>query len=762
MEDLEDSIELFQRAVALASAQGLDRSSAMCNVGAALLARYQRTVSILDLEEATETMTSAVDLIPDERSDKSFWLDRLSRSLSFRFHRGGDFADLEQAIGLGTRAVELIPEHDVKKLVFLNNLCGLLQMRYEFSGRLEDLEEVIAHTTLVAESTSDDNFAKPSYLNNLSYSLQSRFERTGNLEDLEKAITFADHAIKLAPEDHPQRLVWLSSLGAALQCRFERLGDSEDLEHAISLKTSAVDSTPDSHPDKATWLGNLSGSLLLRFRLLGKPEDLDKAIESGERATELLPDRHREKPSWLNNLANCLHIRFQRTKNISDLDRTIKLRTLADELTPQNHPSRPARVLNLASTLYLRSQITGGAEDLQRAITLGAESVRLTSEDHPNKTIALRNLGHALFARFRSPHRQADDLAGAMNSLVAALCGPSGHPYERIKAGLEYTHALSHLSESEHSETPSMSLLEAHQHVLDLVPRVVWLGNSVRRRYEEIIELELLGTIASGAAADAIDAGEHALALEWLESGRTVVWSQVVLRLRTTLDDLEQHYPDIAAKLTTISRALELAMIPEKVTLSASGDIVVPDEAGVPLYDPLPGSLESQVKGSHGLALEYENVISQIRNLPGFEDFLRPKKLAQLVAVCTSGPVVTINVHKSRCDALVLHSGGEVAHVPLIDFSEGIAKKLQTRLWSALKARRLLSRFRDEHKDDEPDRGGYTTGRTRNEIDPLHGILSDLWMLVAKPIIDVVRKLVRFLNMDLLAAAHDVSHILAI
>ena len=66
-------------------------------------------------------------------------------------------------------------------------------------------------------------------------------------------------------------------------------------------------------------------------------------------------------------------------------------------------------------------------------------------------------------------------------------------------------------------------------------------------------------------------------------------------------------------------------------------------------------------------------MLARIRNLPGFSEFLKPTKSTSLCNAATSGPVVVVNAHKTRCDALILvpHSS-EVSpvHLPALRLSE--------------------------------------------------------------------------------------------
>ena len=99
------------------------------------------------------------------------------------------------------------------------------------------------------------------------------------------------------------------------------------------------------------------------------------------------------------------------------------------------------------------------------------------------------------------------------------------------------------------------TLLQAYEHALSLIPQCVWLGNNVRGRYTSE-GLRLVGAAVSDAATAAISAEQYHLALEWLETGRAVIWSQI-LQLRTPLDDLRQVDTQLADNLEHVAQALQ-------------------------------------------------------------------------------------------------------------------------------------------------------------------------------------------------------------
>ena len=181
-------------------------------------------------------------------------------------------------------------------------------------------------------------------------------------------------------------------------------------------------------------------------------------------------------------------------------------------------------------------------------------------------------------------------------------------------------------------------------------------------------ELTHIGNVTNEAAAIAISAEQYNTALEWLEQGRSIVYNQL-LQLRTPIDTLHAVQPTLANDLLCIAKALEH-------TSNHRMDIQVPL---TPLDRQL--SMEEIAQDHHHLAGEWEILVERARGLPGFADFLRPRKLAQLLRAANAGPVVVLNVHECRCDALALVSGlDDIMHIPLDSLSYKTVRALQWQL----------------------------------------------------------------------------------
>ena len=75
------------------------------------------------------------------------------------------------------------------------------------------------------------------------------------------------------------------------------------------------------------------------------------------------------------------------------------------------------------------------------------------------------------------------------------------------------------------------------------------------------------------------------------------------------------------------------------------------------------------------LAREWEDLIAQVRALDGFEDFLKPPRLRDLLPAAERGPVVIVNVSRWRCDALIVRRDGVTPHeLPGLTLDEAVAR----------------------------------------------------------------------------------------
>ena len=753
---LEKSILMREEAVRLTADGDPKKPTWLSSLGYSLLTRYERFGDVVDLEKSISMREEVLQLTPDGHPEKPVRLDNLAFALSDRYEHFGDIADLEKSISMTEEALQLLPDGHPEKSVWLGNLGSSLSARYKRFGDVADLEKSISLKEEALQLTPDNHPDMASRLGSLVSSFSARYKRFGDIIDLEKSISLREKALELTPDSHPDKALELGSLGSSLSARYKRFGDIVDLEKSISLREKALELTPDSHPDKALELGSLASSLSTRYKRFGDVVDLEKSISMREQALQLTPDGHPDKPLWLNNLGSSLSTRYQRFGDVVDLQKSISLREEALQLTPDGHPDKPVRLANLGYLLSTRFERFGDADDLEKSISMTEEALQLTPDGHPDKPSWLDNLGYKLSIRYERLGDVVDLEKSTSLTEEALQLTPDGHPDKALRledlsfqllrcfqqsgdlSSSDLPRAILYSSQAARSRTSPTSvcfrasqlwvecirlqhdpqcLLDAYTVAVDLLPQLAWIGLSLHDRYHQLLQA---ADAVCDAAAAALEAHFPELAVEWLEQGRSIVWSQLS-QLRTPVDDLRTAHPELAAQFERVSYQLEHTGTRDRAALNE-----LTSHSNM-----VDGLLENQASQHHTLAIERERLLAEIRALPGFERFLLPKTIDQLSSLTHLGPVIFLNASKYRCDALVVVMDSErVVHVPLSNTNYDEVAFMRLRLAQLLTLKgRVISR-------DDSNRGARLSGMSPDEV--FGHILPSLWDKVVSPILDAL------------------------
>jgi tetratricopeptide (TPR) repeat protein len=664
--------------------------------------RFIRFGDGADIDRAISSHRDAVRRIPDDHVEEASCLTNLGRAYGIRFQWLGDAADIDNAISNHEGALHLVKDEDPtsSRPLILSHLGTSLLMRFTRLGdNIEGIEQAISILRNAVQVVKDDH--KALALTSLGDSYHARFQRVGDVQDIDRAISSHEDAVRCTPDDHPEKVPRLTSLGDSLIQRFEHFGDVPDIDRAISsYEDGVLRCTPDDHPDKVNCLNGLGHSFFRRFERLGDIVDIDRAVSIFGDAVRLAKDYRLSIATYLINLGNACLARFRHVRDVADLDRAISSHEDAVRCTPDDHPDKAGYLTNQGSSFGIRFQYRGDVADIDSAISNHEGAARRTPDHAPDKTRLLKNLGASYGLRFE---RLGDDsdLDKAILHFEQAARSLAGSPRVRFKASLQWAACA-----LQRGSSP----LAAYGCAIDLLPRVAWLGLTVSARHEQLAQI---GDVVRAAAAAAIKQEEYALAMEWLEQGRSIVWGQV-LSLRSPVDHLRAVEPALADRLETLSKQIE-----NPTTRDTS-------------FEPLNQLSSEDIAQKHRrLTLEWEHLVEKIRALPGFDDFLRPKKLSQLREAARYGPVVVINIHEVRCDALVIMADlDEVVHIPLHSFSHRRAENLQRSLAAILSVPGLRARYLDRYMTS------VHLGGDRNPNDTLRGILSQLWVHIVKPVLD--------------------------
>ncbi|KAH8822467.1 TPR-like protein [Flagelloscypha sp. PMI_526] len=753
MADIDKAINLKRQAVELTPDGHPQKPGRFSNLGISHQTRFELRGEMVDIDRAIKLKHQAVDLTPDGHPDKPMYLNNHGNSHQMRFERLGEMTDIDRAIESQHQAVDLTPDGHPKRPMYLNNLGTSHIRRFERLGEVADIENAIDLKYQALELTPNDYPDKPMYLSNLGISHMRRFERLGELADIEKAIDLERQAVYLTANSHPDKPMCLSNLGISHMRRFERLGEVTDIDRAIKSQRQAVDLTPDGHPQKPMYLNNLGTSYMRRLEHLGEMTDVDRAIESQRQAADLTPDGHPKRPMYLNNLGISHQTRFERRGEMIDIDRAIALKCQAVDLTPDGHPDKPMYLTNLgishhtrfkhlgemadidkaielkrqlSNSLLMRFEDLGEMTDIDEAIKFQRHAVDLIPDDHPNKADYLNCLGSSHHTRFKRLGEVAD-IDKAISVFEQSAKSTTGPPIIRFKAARAWISALRLKEQNFTSHTPG---LQPQHTLINLIPELVWLGAPVHQRFQTI--QDVVGCSIHEAVSVAIRAHELELAVEWMEQGRSIVWSQL-RQLRSPLVDLQDAHPDLAQAFQDVQRRIEIYFIRSDL-----------DDKSESASD----SLEQQAQAHRRNIRKREDLLTKIRSKSGFESFLRPEKFCVLSKACLGCLVVLLTIADEQCDALVILPSSSITHLSFTNMSQDVVSELHA-LWENSRMTRLSNRGHEfpalfNAPNNIPvqkeiflearlcDRGEVAASF---DLGPMSSLLADLWERIVHPIV---------------------------
>ncbi|KAI4263696.1 MAG: hypothetical protein L6R42_001168 [Xanthoria sp. 1 TBL-2021] len=172
---------------------------------------------------------------------------------------------------------------------------------------------------------------------------------------------------------------------------------------------------------------------------------------------------------------------------------------------------------------------------------------------------------------------------------------------------------------------------------------------------------EVAGLASDAAAIALIVAKSPYKAIQLLERGRGIIAASLN-ELRADVLNLQQKYPQLTQDYISIRDQLDA---PTAMTHRS-------DELD------LPAEVTRRVDQRHNAGQKLDQIIEDIRRLPGFERFLLGPTEDKLKAAAASGPVVVINVSDYRCDGLIIEKHGlQALRLPDLD-SKDIRARVKT------------------------------------------------------------------------------------
>ncbi|KAJ2912256.1 hypothetical protein MD484_g8150, partial [Candolleomyces efflorescens] len=715
-----------------------DLSSWIAGLANALHQKFQRTGRSPDIDEAIATHRKAIAFTSPTDPQLRKRLTNLATSLKSRADMTRKTEDLDEAVGHLENARKLTPEsHRLERSAQYLALGVVHQARFQRANdpidilfSIEYLKESIELISPAIESSSGavalhQNGGLSSRLHNLGISLRLRFERHGDLSDIQEAINAQQKVARMTPSDHADYPIRLTSLGNSFLSRYARTKDRSDLEEAIELQKRAVSVTPIEHPQHPARLMNLSLALRTRAELTRQMPDFDQAITVLETARNL--ESAGNDPALLSDildsLGNVFHAKYRVSKCLDDIQEAISLRRKAIPLL-SNHPTSLLEPLNnLGTSLHYLYYHTKEIEHLEESIATLQRALDTLPADSPQADLrfsVLINLSNAQEKHYyHSKDTRSRRQAASNMQMVVIHRGLS--PWSRIQISKRLAHLTRGFDQG--------ICLYAYKVCIKLMAEVGGLEQTIQRRHSALASIS---DITLEAAAAAVEFGVPQVALEWLEQGRCLVWTQLN-SLRTPVDSIRSIDPSLADRLAQLSPLLE-RMGSRRTDLETGQTLDSPERKIL---------LQEDVVSHLNLAQDWEEALADVRALDGFEDFLKIPPVEEWFSLIPpSSAIIVINVHETRCDALILSSGTRwPQHLELPQVSHAMVEDWRAKLQRSLVAEGVRLRgydggIADDDESADTGRGIRPRRRVGGSTNMLEYVLKQLWIRVVLPIVE--------------------------
>ncbi|CAL1706380.1 unnamed protein product [Somion occarium] len=585
-------------------------------------------------------------------------------------------------------------------------LAHFLRSRSSMNQNQEELKEAIALFRTVVESLQEtDRLPGPGECRyQLSKALLLYYEHWGDIESLHFGTMYARQAVDSVSEHNPSYPTFLQQLASSLKARARLTGHRYDLLDSVSLMRHAVKLAP----RRADVLFTCATTLKAASMWLDDRQYIEEILDVLYKGMEIDSGRYRERfhSEWLTVLGHTYAFRGEG----DDLDHAASLLTQAEAMSTQEPcVSRAWILLHRAEVEAQRGR--GGLSD---ALDLVGDAMELLA---PNHRLRIEGVADTMVNILTGPgdsklplwllQRSIDILAWAAQS-------PSISPHARFRAAVCWARYC--------EEGLRTDAAEAFSIALELLPRLTSVGLDIDSRHQ-MLASEALGLASDAAASIMAFIPETGLekSVEMLEVGRAVFWAQA-LQLRTSFDALATQEPDLADELAQVSKELEarsFRILPTNVQGRFSAETLAANAH------------------NHHLSQRWEELLSRCRSVPGFEDFLQPKRFSDLCASANGGAVIIVNASRSYCDALIIRSSPpSVECVPLpIKYAE-VAEMAEA--WRSLLEHygRSCRSTRSAQERQESQRGGRV--RLPPEYKSSKDVLAALWSRIVQPILETL------------------------
>jgi tetratricopeptide (TPR) repeat protein len=634
-----EAVGLLREAVRTAEGETLQLSRVA--LWRELRAGYNKDGGLPQLQEAVEQIRAALAATDPHDDLYAEFQHSLGTSLLALYMQTTDARTLDEAVRQLREAVAAASAGDPDSYRQRRaSLAVTLLSVFERDRAEPALDEAIAILWSVTDARGDA--PSPVDVSNLVHALLLKFELTGRLADLEQAIDLGRRAAGLASDDPTV----LSNLAISLTALYQRTRQSNAAGEALSLLRRAAAAVPPGHPNAAAVFSNISITMSGLAQRLGEAALRDEAIGFARKGADAAPPGHHGRSAALNALGSQLTDRFPRTGQAADLRDAI---AVLEEAV--NTPGRAARAVaryNLARATGRLGLAAGDVGLLREAVALARQA--LGEVDAPAGRARISGeLGLQLYRLMASSGDRSlePEILAACAAAVAEEQAPADLRLEAARSRAEVLAEAGRWPES----------LADYATAIDLVGQVAARHLPSGDKQHELAAIASLGT---DAAACAINAGDPRRAVELAEHARGVLLAEA-FDAQADVTELRRRAPGLADRFESLRDELDAAGLtaPPAVTAGYGETEII--------------TLASPAELQHRTGQRWNDLLRDIRLLPGFETFLKPPPFRTLASAAAEGPVVLLNVSRFRSDALVLRhrddgsAGVQVIPLPGVD-----------------------------------------------------------------------------------------------
>jgi CHAT domain-containing protein len=553
----------------------------------------------------------------------------------------------------------------------------------------------------------------------LATCLAARFQMTFTMSDYEEAIAIADKIVATyspgnCPTEMQRNAMMLTS--CLLASRLDMSSRPEYLEDAIHRIRTFLPSLPD---EDRTMLASFLNSLMQRrFDYFGVAGNSGEAPPTNPRLNlhasivfgggpalgVCKGPQMEEKPRHLYEVAVGI-INGEITDVEAAVERCRKLLPLQQSRDQWSSSSGLAKAF--ANILFYAYKSTKRSDYLNEAITAHRDIRKISASNKLTHFDAGFVLLQSLFARLHL-FRRREDFEELMQLCPELANDESAALFNRFRISCVWA------GTARANTHPSTSI--AYEMAMSLLQEILVFCPTLQTQHLHLAKVFIEGRkFPLEYASYQTQNGQVKQAIETLERGRALIWSEM-RGLRTSTDQLCAVDPALADRFADISRSLE------SVTMS----IAQSDDNGAGRSETGAGRHEDSighlVLTQQRLLEERNTLITHIQSLPGFEHFLKPPSFDFLNSAASHGPVIVINQSHfpfpSHIILLLKDSSPSVISTPS-SFHDR-ANQLENELLRVRKEKGLDSKDYDL---------------------TLASVLSDLYELVGKPVIERLHKL---------------------